>query len=42
MGIELLASPLVQCVVAMLRPVCFCTIEDGRRVCPDLRREGVR
>jgi hypothetical protein len=28
--------------VAMLRLVCFCTVEDGRRVCSDLRREGVR
>jgi hypothetical protein len=34
--------PLVQRVVAMLRHVCFCTIEDERCVCPDLRREGVR
>jgi hypothetical protein len=33
--------PLVQHVVAMLRPVCFCAIEDGRYMCPDLRREGV-
>jgi hypothetical protein len=44
MGVELLASPsaLVQCVVAMLRPMSFCTVEYGQHVCLDLRREGVR
>jgi hypothetical protein len=34
--------PLVQHVVAMLRPVCFCTVEDGRYGHPNLRREGSR
>jgi hypothetical protein len=33
--------PLVQHAVAMLRPVCFCVVEDGRYGHPDLRREGV-
>jgi hypothetical protein len=33
--------PLVQHVVAMLHPVCFCAVEDGRYVHPDLRREGI-
>jgi hypothetical protein len=27
--------PLVQRAVATLRPMCFCTIEDGWCVCPD-------
>jgi hypothetical protein len=27
--------------MAMLRPVCFCVVEDGRYVRPDLSREGV-
>jgi hypothetical protein len=39
MGVELLASPST---VAMLHPVCFCTIKDGWHVCLDLPREGVR
>jgi hypothetical protein len=34
--------PLVRRAMAMLHPVCFSTIEDGRRVHLDLRREGVR
>jgi hypothetical protein len=34
--------PLVQRAVAMLRPVCFCAIEDGRYMRPNVRREGVR
>jgi hypothetical protein len=34
--------PLVQHTVAMLRPVCFCAVVDGRYMRPDLRREGVR
>jgi hypothetical protein len=34
--------PLVQHAMAMLRPVCFCAIEDGWYVCPDLRRERGR
>jgi hypothetical protein len=34
--------PLVQHVVAMLCPMCFCAVEDGRYGCPDLRREGSR
>jgi hypothetical protein len=32
---------LVQHAVAMLRPVCFYAVKDGRCVHPDLRREGV-
>jgi hypothetical protein len=34
--------PLVQRVIAMLWPMHLCTIEDGRRVHLDLRREEVR
>jgi hypothetical protein len=34
--------PLVQRVMAMLRPVCFCAIEDEQYVHSDLRREGVK
>jgi hypothetical protein len=34
--------PFVQHVMAMLRPVCFCAIEDVQYVRLDLRREGVR
>jgi hypothetical protein len=34
--------PLVQHVVAMPRPVCFCAVEDGRYVRLDLRRERGR
>jgi hypothetical protein len=33
---------LVQRTMAMLCPVCLCTIEDGWCICPDLHREGVR
>jgi hypothetical protein len=33
---------LVQYVVAMLRPMCLCAVEDGLCVCPNLHREGVR
>jgi hypothetical protein len=32
---------LAQRAVAMLRPVCFCAVEDGWYMHPDLRREGV-
>jgi hypothetical protein len=43
MGVDLWPlHPLVQHDVAMLCPVCDGTIEDGRCVRPDLRREGVR
>jgi hypothetical protein len=35
-----LPRPLVLYVVATLRPVCLCAIEDRRYGCPDLRREG--
>jgi hypothetical protein len=35
-----LLHPLAQYVVGMLRPVCFCAVEDGRYGRPDLRREG--
>jgi hypothetical protein len=42
MGIDLLATPsLVQRAVAILRPMCFCAIEDGWYGRPDLHREGV-
>jgi hypothetical protein len=34
--------PLVRRAMAMLCPVCFCTVKDRRRVRMDLRREGVR
>jgi hypothetical protein len=34
--------PLVQHVAAMLCPLCFCAIEDGRYGRLDLRREGGR
>jgi hypothetical protein len=34
--------PLVQYASTMPRPVCFCAVEDGRCVRPDLRREGIR
>jgi hypothetical protein len=42
MGVELSASPsMVRRVVAMLHPVCFCTIKDGWCVRLNLRREGL-
>jgi hypothetical protein len=32
--------PLVRRVVAMLRPMCFCTVEDGRLMCLNLQELG--
>jgi hypothetical protein len=34
--------PLVQHVVAMLRPVCFCAVQDEQYMHPDSCREGGR